>query len=52
MKKPFKKIILGLASLLAIGGLSACGQQADPVPGDKNWIDYTTNGSVKLGLDY
>lgn len=50
-----KKILFTLfAGLLSIG-LAACGQKSgskEPEKGDKNWIDYANNGSVKLELDY
>lgn len=56
-----KRLLLGLTLLLSLG-LAACNQpQTDasstPVEttkqkGDANWVDYATNGTVKLGLDY
>ena len=44
-----------LLSACGVGVLTACGESepaGEPTKGDKNWVDYTKNGSVKLGLDY
>lgn len=39
--------------IAACGMLGACNQApADPVKGDKNWVDYTVKGDVKLNLEY
>ena len=49
MNKFFKKILIGALCASALT-LSAC--ETKPVKGDKNWVDYSTNGSVTLNLEY
>ena len=39
------------AAVLALG-FAACGGSTGPHKGDKNWVDYSHNGSVQLNLDY
>lgn len=51
MNKFFKKVLLSTICAFALA-LPACTQAGGPSKGDKNWIDYSTNGSVKLSLDY
>ena len=57
MNKGFRQILIGLAALLSLSFISGCnknnsGGNAEPAPGDKNWVDYANDGTVKLGLDY
>lgn len=51
--KKISAVLLGVALTLSFGGLIACKPpKAEPVPGDKNWVDYAHDGSVSLMLDY
>ena len=51
MNKFFKKVLVSTICAFALV-LPACNQPGGPSKGDKNWIDYAANGSVKLNLDY
>ena len=55
-KKRFFLVAL-LAGLMSFGVIgcnsnSGGGNSSTPEKGDKNWVDYVNNGSVKLELDY
>ena len=51
--KKLSAVLLGVALTMSLGGLIACNRtKHDPVPGDKNWVDYAHDGSVSLMLDY
>ena len=52
-KKRFFLIAL-LAGLMSFGvvGCNKNSGSSEPQKGDKNWVDYANNGSVKLELDY
>ena len=51
-----KKIIVSVLFAVLSLGMAACGnkqgESTDPQKGDKNWVDYANNGSVKLELNY
>lgn len=50
MKNKF--ILKSLFASILILSVAACGGNSGPRKGDKNWVDYAHNGSVKLNLDY
>lgn len=48
--KMLKSLLVTIIAACGIG-LSAC-SEADPVKGDKNWVDYAASGEVSLNLEY